>query len=158
MPAVADVAKKFHTKIITTSVKAQMPGAIHMPLVDETKAKELARSIMKFACDNFPNRTKEGYRGKGDKSEMVTGFSHEYIEYMLGGKWRAAFRPLNDAIMSGRIRGVAAVVGCDNTRFPATANHNYLITELIKRDVLVITTGCGSHACGMAGHMTPEAA
>ncbi len=158
MPAVAEVSKKFHTKVITTSVKAQMPGAIHMPFVDETKAKELARSIMKVAIDNFPNRTKDGYRGKGAKSEMVTGFSHEYIEYMLGGKWRASFRPLNDAIMSGRIRGVAAVVGCDNTRIPATANHNFLITELIKQDVLVITTGCGSHACGMAGHMTPEAA
>jgi carbon-monoxide dehydrogenase catalytic subunit len=60
--------------------------------------------------------------------------------------------------MSGRIRGVAGVVGCDNTRFPATINHKFLITELIKRDVLVVTTGCGSHACGLAGYLTPEMA
>ncbi len=156
MPAIANVAKKFHTKIITTSPKAYMPGAIAMPMVDETKAKQLAREILKVAIDNFPNRTKEGFREKMDEFDMITGFSHEYIEYMLGGKWRASFRPLNDAIMSGRIRGIAAVVGCDNTRFPATGNHKWLITELIKRDVLVVTTGCGSHACGLGGFLTPE--
>jgi carbon-monoxide dehydrogenase catalytic subunit len=158
MPAVAEVAKKFHTKVITTSPKAHMPGAIHMPNVDDARSKELAREIMRVAIDNFPNRTKEGIRDVRDKYPVITGFSHEYIEYMLGGKWRASFRPLNDAIMSGRIRGVAGVVGCDNTRFPATINHKFLITELIKRDVLVVTTGCGSHACGLAGYLTPEMA
>jgi len=159
MPAIADLAKKFHTKVITTSPKAFMPGALAMPMVDETKARQLARDILRVAIDNFPNRTKEGISMAGlGKYDMVTGFSHEYIEYMLGGKWRHSFRPLNDAIMSARIRGVAGVVGCDNTRFPATSNHKYLITELIKRDVLVVTTGCGSHACGLAGYMTPEMA
>ncbi len=158
MPAIAEVAKKFHTKVITTSPKAHMPGAIHMPNVDDARSKELAREIMRVAIDNYPNRTKEGIRDVRDKYPVITGFSHEYIEYMLGGKWRASFRPLNDAIMSGRIRGVAAVVGCDNTRFPATKNHTFLVTELIKRDVLVITTGCGSHACGLAGFITPEMA
>jgi carbon-monoxide dehydrogenase catalytic subunit len=159
MPDIADLSKKFHTKVITTSPKAYMPGAIAMPMVDDSKAKQLAKDILKVAIDNFPNRTKEGIRPTGMGSyDMVTGFSHEYIEYMLGGKWRHSFRPLNDAIMSGRIRGVAGVVGCDNTRFPATINHKYLITELIKRDVLVVTTGCGSHACGLAGYLTPEMA
>ncbi len=158
MPAITDVAKKFHTKVITTSKKALMPGAIHMPMVDEAKAKELARSIMKVAIDNFPKRTKEGIRSRMEKFDMITGFSHEYIEYMLGGKWRASFRPLNDAIMSGRIRGIAGVVGCDNARYSPTSVHKFLATELIKRDVLVVTTGCGSHACGLAGYMTPEMA
>ena len=156
MPAIVDVSKKFHTKVITTSPKAYIQGATAMPMVDESKAKQLARDIIKVAIDNFPNRTKKGFREKMEMFDMVTGFSHEYIEYMLGGKWRHSFRPLNDAIMSGRIRGIGAVVGCDNTRFPATGNHKWLITELIKRDVLVVTTGCGSHACGLGGYLTPE--
>lgn len=156
MPAIVDVSKNFHTKVITTSPKANITGAIAMPMVDETKAKQLARDILKVAIDNFPNRTKEGFREKTEAFDMITGFSHEYIEYMLGGRWRASFRPLNDAIMAGRIRGIAGVVGCDNTRFPATGNHKWLITELIKNDVLVVTTGCGSHACGMGGYLTPE--
>lgn len=158
MPAITKAAKNFHTKVITTSPKAVMPGAIHMPYVDESKAKEHARAVIKVAIDNFPNRTKKGIRDVKDKYQMITGFSHEYIEYMLGGKWRASFRPLNDAIMAGRIRGIAGVVGCDNTRFPATAVHNYLIKEFIRQDVLVVTTGCGSHACGLAGLVTPEQA
>ena len=50
------------------------------------------------------------------KSPVVPGFSHEYIDYTLGGVYRASFRPLNDAIMQGRIRGVAANIGCNNPR------------------------------------------
>lgn len=158
MPSVVKAAEKFHTKIITTSPKAHIKGAVAMPYVDESRAMEHARNVIRAAIDNFPNRTAYGKRDQKDKYTMVTGFSHEYIEYMLGGKWRASFRPLNDAIMAGRIRGIAGVVGCDNTRFPATAVHNYLIKELIRQDVLVVTTGCGSHACGMAGLVTPEQA
>ncbi len=77
---------------------------------------------------------------------------------MQGGSWRASFRPLNDAIMAGRIRGVVGLAGCDNPRVPATGLHRFLATELIKNDVLIVSTGCGSAACGVAGYLTPEMA
>lgn len=48
--------------------------------------------------------------------QLIAGFSHEYINYMLGGRFRASLRPLNDAIIAGRIRGLAGVVGCTNPR------------------------------------------
>ncbi|MCK7522538.1 MAG: hypothetical protein MZV64_35080 [Ignavibacteriales bacterium] len=44
---------------------------------------------------------------------------------MLGGSYRASFRPLNDAIMTGRIRGVAAIVGCNNPRSSQDYLHNH---------------------------------
>ena len=50
--------------------------------------------------------------------ELVAGFSHEYIGYMQGGLHRSSFRPLNDAVIAGRIRGLAGVVGCNNARVP----------------------------------------
>ena len=156
MPAVVEISKKFHTKVITTSEKAKISGATHIPF-DEHKAKEIAREIVRMAIDNFPNRKTEGSHVT-EKFPVIAGFSHEYIEYMQGGKWRASFRPLNDAIMAGRIRGVAGVVGCDNPRVPSTGTHKFLAMELIKNDVLVVTTGCGSQACGVAGYLTPELA
>jgi carbon-monoxide dehydrogenase catalytic subunit len=156
MPAIAELSKKFHTKIITTSEKAKIPGAVHIEY-DEHRAREIAREIVKLACDNFLNRKTEGSHVT-DKFPIVAGFSHEYIEYMQGGRWRASFRPLNDAIIAGRIRGVVGLAGCDNPRVPSTGLHRYLATELIKNDVLIVSTGCGSAACGTAGYLTPEMA
>lgn len=156
MPAIGELSKKFHTKVITTSEKAKMQGAVHIEY-DEHRAREVAREIIKIACDNFPNRKAEGSHITL-KSTLIGGFSEEYIAYMQGGKWRASFRPLNDAIMAGRIRGVVGLAGCDNPRVASTGIHKFLATELIKNDVLIVSTGCGSAACATAGYMTPEMA
>ncbi|HBG93556.1 MAG: carbon-monoxide dehydrogenase catalytic subunit [Nitrospirae bacterium GWF2_44_13] len=156
MPAIAELSKKFHTKVITTSEKAKMPGAVHIEY-DEHRAREVAREIVKTAIDNFPNRKTRGSHIT-DKFPVIVGFSHEYIEYMQGGRWRASFRPLNDAIIAGRIRGVVGLAGCDNPRVPSTGLHRFLATELIKHDVLIVSTGCGSAACATAGYLTPEMA
>jgi len=156
MPAIANVSKKFHTKLLTTNPRAKMKGAEHVEF-DEHHAKEIARKIVKMAIDNYPNRTTKGEHVT-EKYPMIAGFSHEYIEYMQGGKWRGSFRPLNDAIAAGRVRGVVGLAGCDNPRVNATESHRFLATELIKRDVLIVSTGCGSAACGTSGYLTPEMA
>src|SRR5512143_1735485 len=154
MPAIANVSKKFHTKLLTTNPRAKMKGAEHVEF-DEHHAKEIARKIVKMAIDNYPNRTAKGEHIT-EKFPMIAGFSHEYIEYMQGGKWRGSFRPLNDAIAAGRVRGVVGLAGCDNPRVNATGLHKFIATELIKRDVLIVSTGCGSAACGSSGYLTPE--
>ena len=156
MPAITEMAKNFHTKVITTNSRAKMRDAMHIEFHEE-KAKEVAVKIIRTAIDNFTNRTTKGSH-ETEKAPLIAGFSHEYIEYMLGGKWRASFRPLNDAIISGRIRGVVGLAGCDNPRVPSTGYHKYIATELIKNDVLIVSTGCGSAACGQAGYLTPEMA
>ncbi len=156
MPALAELSQKFHTKVITTSYKAKIPGAVHVQY-DEHRAREVAREIVRMAIDNYPNRTEHGSHSN-EKFPVIAGFSHEYIEYMQGGRWRASFRPLNDAIIAGRIRGVVGLAGCDNPRVPSQGLHRFLATELIKKDVLIVSTGCGSAACGTAGYLTPEMA
>jgi len=156
MPAIVETSKKFHTKIITTSPKAHIPGAVRIEY-DEHHAREIAEQIIRIAIDNFPNRKAEGSHIT-EKFPLIGGFSHEYIEYMQGGRWRGSFRPLNDAIMAGRIRGVVGLAGCDNPRVPSTGIHKYLAVELIKNDVLFVSTGCGSAACGSAGYLIPEMA
>jgi len=77
---------------------------------------------------------------------------------MLGGRYRPSFRPLNDAIIADRIRGVVGIVGCTNPKTKVDAYINVLTRELIKRNVLVLKTGCAAVASAKEGMMTPETA
>jgi carbon-monoxide dehydrogenase catalytic subunit len=156
MQSLPDIAQCYHTKIITTSPKAKISGATHIEF-DERKAMESARAVVKTAIENFPNRG-SNIDIPEEQSDLVAGFSHETINYLLGGLFRASYRPLNDNIINGRIRGVAGVVGCNNARVKHDAIHTTMIKELIKNDVLVIQTGCSAIAAAKAGLMTPEAA
>ncbi len=115
-----------------------------------------ARELVKKAIDNFNNRG-EVYIPK-EKNAAVGGFSFESINYMLGGRYRASFRPLNDNIINGRIRGIVGVVGCTNPKMPQDMTHTTLTRELIQRDVLVLTTGCATIACGKQGFANPKIA
>jgi carbon-monoxide dehydrogenase catalytic subunit len=92
------------------------------------------------------------------KNAGIHGFSHEYVNYMLGGTFRASYMPLNDNIINGRIRGVAGVVGCTNPRVKQDWVHVELVKELIKNDILVVQTGCSQISLAKAGLYTPEAA
>jgi carbon-monoxide dehydrogenase catalytic subunit len=156
MQGLANVAECFHTKLITTSDRAMIEGAEHIEFHPE-KGLETAKKILTKAIENYPNRRHAIYI-PAEKQDMVAGFSHETITYLLGGLFRASYRPLNDNIANGRIRGVAGVVGCNNVRTQHDAAHLGMIKELIKNDVLVLTTGCSAMACGKAGLLTPEAA
>ena len=156
MQALVGLAQNFHTAIITTSPKVKIKGATHIEF-DERKALTIAKQILKVAIDNFKNRDNNKTRIPQIKEDLIPGFSHEYINYMLGGSYRASFRPLNDAIMTGRIRGVAAIVGCNNPRSSQDYLHNVVVKELLKQDVLVVQTGCGAISSAKLGLMLGEA-
>ena len=155
MQALAPLSDQFHTKLITTSPKAHIEGATHVEF-DEHRALEIAKEIVKMGIDNFPNRKET--RIPKEVNHLVAGFSHEYINYALGGFYRGSFRPLNDAVIQGRLRGVAGVVGCNNARTRHDYSHEYITRKLIENDVLVAMTGCGAIACAKYGLLSPEAA
>ena len=149
MQGLADVAQCYHTKIITTDPRAKISGATYMEF-DDRNAAESAKAIVRAAIDNFPNRGKN-VRIPNYKTDMIAGFSHETINYLLGGLFRASYRPLNDNIINGRIRGVAGVVGCNNARVTHDDIHVAMVKELIKNDVLVLQTGCSAMAAPKRG-------
>ncbi len=155
MQALVPLAGKYHTEVITTSRKAKITGATHIGF-DETRALEIAKEIVKLACDRFPDRGETTIPDQ--TADLVPGFSHEYIGYALGGTYRGSFRPLNDAIMAGRIRGVVAHIGCNNARVQHDYYHDYVVKEFLKHDVLVVETGCGAIASAMRGYLVGEAA
>jgi len=154
MQSLPEIAKCFHTKIISTSEKAKMHNALHIEF-DEHDAINTAKKIIMEAINNYPKRGETNI--PKDTMDIVVGFSHETINYMLGGRFRESYRPLNDAIIDGRILGVAGVVGCNNPKTCHDSVHTTLVKELIKNNVLVVQTGCSAIACSKEGLLVPEA-
>jgi carbon-monoxide dehydrogenase catalytic subunit len=152
----AKVADCYGTPLITTNPRCHIEGAQHIEF-HEHKPKECTDEIVIKAITRFKNRT-AAIEIPRIVNTGVHGFSHEYINYMLGGTFRASYQPLNDNIINGRIRGVAGVVGCTNPRVKQDWVHVELVKELIKNDVLVLQTGCSQIALTKAGLTSPEAA
>ena len=153
MPSVVDVARCYHTRVISTADKAKFPGATHVSF-DPRRGAELAREIVRMAVQAYPERNQERVRIPVEPVRMMGGFSVEAILGALGG----TPKPLVDAIVAGSIRGAVAVVGCNNPKLPQDLEHIELTRQLIENDVLVLVTGCAAVANGKAGQMVPESA
>lgn len=153
LPSLGAVAGCFHTKLISTSPKAKFPGATHMEFHEE-HGYEIAKDIVRSAVENYRFRKPGQVHIPDVKTECMVGFSVETIVGALGG----SLTPLIDAIAKKQIRGIAAVVGCNNPRVKHDYGHVNLVKELIKRDILVVTTGCNAIACAKVGLLLPEGA
>ena len=157
MPAIARLQECFHTKIFSTSSKAEFPGMTHIEF-DEDEAMEMAKRLVRLAIENFSNRDASKVRVPKEKEGLIAGFTTEDVFTFLGGRYRPSYRPLNDGIQTGRLRGAAGVVGCNNAKFTHDKYHLEMVKELIRNDVAVLQTGCSAIACAKAGLMAPEAA
>jgi anaerobic carbon-monoxide dehydrogenase catalytic subunit len=152
----AKAAQCYGTRLFTTNPRARIEGAEHIEL-EEHEPRKCTDQIVKMAVERFKNR-KLPVEIPKITTMGIHGFSHEYINYMLGGTFRSSYSPLNQNIINGRIRGVAGVVGCTNPRVKQDWVHVEMVKELIKNDVLVVQTGCSQIALAKAGLYKPEAA
>ncbi|MFW9947519.1 MAG: anaerobic carbon-monoxide dehydrogenase catalytic subunit [Candidatus Odinarchaeota archaeon] len=153
MPSLPSIANCYHSKIITTSPKAQIPGATHIEF-DPEHAYDIGTKIVKEAIEAYENRNPNLVRIPKKLVKLMAGFSAEAILEALGG----TAQPLIDAIVAGKIRGIAAVVGCNNPKIKHDFNHVTLTKRLIENDILVVETGCAAIANAKAGLLVPEAA
>jgi anaerobic carbon-monoxide dehydrogenase catalytic subunit len=153
MPGMVQVASCYHTAVVTTSPKAHFAGATHLEFTMEN-ARDRAREVVGLAIAAYAKRNPDRVDIPGKPVSLLTGFSNEAVLAALGG----SLTPLLDAIKSGAIRGAVGVVGCNNPRVPHDAGHVGLTRELIKRDILVLDTGCAATAHGMSGLKTLAAA
>lgn len=157
MPALLAAANCFHTKLITTSPKCKFPGVEHVEFKEE-KALETAKGIIRKGVENYKKRNHARVDIPQEVNGLIAGFTTENVFHILGGKYRSTLRPLNDAIISGRLRGAAGVVGCGNPNIRHDWAHVSMVKELLKNDVLVVQTGCSAIACAKDGLLTPESA
>lgn len=157
MPSLARIAACYHTKIFTTMPIVKIPGTEHVDFsLKEADIK--AEEIVRKAVDNFGRRDKSRVDIPDVKTKMMAGFSVEAIVGALA-KLDAEnpLKPLMDNIANGNILGAVGTVGCNNVKVTHDSFHVIMVKELIKNNVLVVTTGCSAQALAKAGLMTPEA-
>ena len=157
MPSLPRIAACHHTRVITTSAKADIPGAERFEL-EPSRAREVARAIVRRAIEAYAKRDPAQVSVPRQQADLVAGFTNENLPRYLGGRLRAGYRPLIDAVAAGRVRGVVGIVGCNTVRVTQDRNHGGLVRALLARDVLVVQTGCAAIASAKAGLLRPEAA
>ncbi len=152
MPSLVQVGNCFHTRMITTADKARFTGAEHVKF-EMHNGMDQARRVVRMAIERFPLRDQDRVEIPCDPIDIVTGFSNEALLEALGG----TLTPLIEAIKAGKIRGAVAIVGCNNPKYKHDHCNVNLARELIKKDILVLVTGCVTTAAGKAGLLVPEA-
>ncbi len=114
MPALVELCDTFfHTELITTSPKGKVRGAHHIEF-HEDRALEIARELVHTSIESYKQRDASKVHIPDDQTDLIAGFTAEYVFEMLGGRFHPSYRPLNDGVIAGRLRGVAGVVGCEN--------------------------------------------
>lgn len=151
MPSLVQISGCYHTKFIDTANKARFTGALHYD-IQPHNALKLAKEIVGLAIDGFAERDASRIDIPGEPVDIMTGFSNEAVINALGG----SLDPLVAAIADGSIRGAVAIVGCNNPKIKQDSLNVGLAKELIKRDILVIVTGCVTTAAGKAGLLMPD--
>jgi len=155
MPVDPKYAEKYKFRLIPVSQLVVFEGVTDRINYEPEKAEQQAASLLEMAIGNFrERRATVAPVPHLPMNEAVVGFSTESIVDALGGN----LNPLLDAIKAGTIRGVAGLVSCTSLRDSGQDVHSVRIAkELIARDILVLSMGCGNGAMQVAGLCKPEA-
>ena len=127
-------------------------GATHFDFKPETALAQ-AKKVVGLAIDGFSQRDPNRVEIPVEPVEIMTGFSIESILAALGG----SLTPFLDAVKAGKIRGFVAIVGCNNPKLKQNSYNVGLAKALIKKDIMVLATGCVTTAAGKAGLLVPAA-
>ncbi|WP_347487844.1 anaerobic carbon-monoxide dehydrogenase catalytic subunit [Desulfoscipio sp. XC116] len=155
-PYITPYAEKYQITLVSVNDLVRIPGVEKNFDYKPPEAANTARQLIDWGIENFKKRKERNITAKVPKKvqKAIAGFSTEAVLNALGGK----IDPLLDVIKSGKIKGVTALVNCTT---PATGIHDYMTVnvakELIKRDILVISGGCGNHALEVAGLCNSDA-
>lgn len=156
MPIDPLYAEKYSFKLVPVSDLVVFEGVDERIDYVPEQAAAQAAELLEMAIENFKTRSKSVEPVAGlPVSEAVVGFCAESILEALGG----TLDPLLEAIKGGAIRGVAGLVSCTTLRDTGQDVHTVAVAkELVKRDILVLSMGCGSAALQVAGLCLPGAA
>lgn len=155
IPGMKILADCYGTKIITTCNSNRIPGAVHLPF-DPEKPETLdedAYVIAKTAVEAFKGRDRSKIKIPDVTTKAYGGWSYESVVKTLGG-----IENITELLKQGKLKGIATVVGCNTPKAVYENNHVTIVKKLIEGDILVLTTGCSSHALLNAGLCNQEAA
>ena len=156
IPGIEPIADKYKVKMICLDDVAKKVNAEYVPF---------DRENIELITDKLINEALQSYKSRRSKVEIdipsdhghdvsLTGVSEKNLKAFLGDSWK----PLINLIAEGKIKGIAAVVGCSNM----TAKGHDVFTveltkELIKRDIIVLSAGCSTGGLENVGLMSPGA-
>lgn len=161
-PALPNLAKSYHTRFISTSQKAKIAGDLYIEFTEEDPIG-CARQVIQTAIDNFKNRDQSKVDVPELKAETIVGYSVETtiaaLDRVVNSQTdvTGTVKPLGDLIWAGVLRGAAGIVGCNNPKVEHDYSHITLMKELIKHDIICVTTGCAAQAAAKAGLLKLEA-
>ncbi len=148
VPSLGEIADRYNTKLVAVSELIGVPGTHERVEYVPEKAAEQAQQLIDMAIDNFEERKGKQTHPVHDRQEILTGFSNEAVMDALGG----TLDPLLDAVKDGSIKGIVAMVSCTTLKNGAQDSLTVsVVEELIKRDILVLSAGCGNAATQVAG-------
>ena len=155
IPGMKILADCFGTQIITTCKSNRIPGALHVPFDPEAPEQlhEDAERVARAAIEAFRRRDRSRIRIPQVTTAAQVGWSYENVLETLGGAERIVA-----LLRDGTLEGLATIVGCNTPKVPYERNHVTLARELIRSDVLLLTTGCCAHALLDDGLCGPDAA
>lgn len=144
-PGIMDVAACFHTRVVTTSDSARLPGAEHLGFdhhhSNMADADKIAEKIIKMAIESYGSRLQGKIFIPPARVQAEVGFSVENITSVFGGA-----QTFVEHMKAGRIRGVANLVGCNNPKLVYEEAITKIAEKLIRNNVLVLTNGCAAYA------------
>ena len=148
-------AEKYCFSLVPVSELVAFEGETIRENYNPATADAQAERLIRIGIENYPKRKRSVAPLTGlPIGSAIAGFSPESILEALGG----SLDPLLDVIKDGTIRGVCGLVSCTTLRDHGQDIHTVAIAEeLIKRDILVLSMGCGSAALQVAGLASPEA-
>ena len=94
----AKVAECYGTKLFTTNPSCRIEGVDHIEF-DEHQPHACTDAIVEWAIARFKNRSVK-IEIPQQKSIGIHGFSHEYINNILGCTFRSSYTQLNDNIIN----------------------------------------------------------
>lgn len=156
-PAIDMYAEKYQVTLVSVSTIIDLPGIEHKIPYEPSEVDKMADKLIELAIENFKKRKERKIEPLVPKKtqKAIAGFSTEAVLGALGNK----LDPLVDVIAAGKIKGVVALANCSTLRNgPQDSMTINLTKELIKRDILVVSGGCGNHALEVAGLCTVDAA
>lgn len=153
-PGMGAYQDKYNTTLVSVSKLVNVPGMKDQIVYKPEKVAEQAQKLIDIAIENFKKRKGKVTNRSNRKQNAVVGFSAEACLGALGG----TLDPLLDVIKKGTIKGVVALVSCTTLRDGGQdINTLKMARELIKRDILVLSAGCGNAALQVGGLTTLEA-
>lgn len=148
-PDIDQYAEKYQFALVSISTIIGVPGLSELLPYHPQDADKMADRLIELAVDNFKKRHSKVIPCVPKKvQKAVAGFSTEAVLGVLGNR----LDPLVEVIKAGKIKGIVALASCSTLRNgPQDWNTIHLTKELIKKDILVVSCGCGNHALEVAG-------